>query len=63
MTERSDISGIWLICVLIPYDLIDRSRKNVLLTFPCEIGEQDIRAEPEPAMEEEQELVVELDTE
>lgn len=42
--ELSDISGIWRICAQIPHDLMDGSRKNVLLTLP---GEQEVRAEIE----------------
>ena len=66
----SDISGIWRICASIPHDLMDGSRKNVLLTLSCETGEQEIRAEidmpfsvneetPEPALEAQPAPVVE----
>ena len=43
--KLSDISGIWRICVPIPHDLMDGSRKNVLLTFSGGTGEKEVRAE------------------
>lgn len=43
--KLSDISGIWRVSAPIPHDLMDGSRKNVLLTFSGGTGEKEVRAE------------------